>query len=105
MTDLRLIYVTTRDPDQARMLARSLLEQRLIACANILPQMESLYFWQGKIENESEAVLILKTTEELVPKAMAALESLHSYATPCILSLVVDQGSAKYLDWLRAQVC
>lgn len=100
MTDIRLLYVTTKDIDQARTIARALLEGGLVACANILPQMESLYLWQGKIETTQEAVLILKTKTSLVPRAMAAVQSHHTYETPCILSLSIEAGHQLYIDWL-----
>jgi len=103
MTDIRFIYVTTKDADEARRLARTLLNERQIACANILPQMESIYEWQGKVCEDKEAVLILKTTAAHVASAMARIEELHSYEVPCALSYAVEAGSAGYIDWLHAQ--
>lgn len=103
MTDIRFIYVTTKDADEARRLARTLLEERQIACANILPQMEAIYEWQGKVCEEKEAVLILKTTAAKVAAVIARVEELHSYEVPCAVSLGIEEGSAAYLDWLRAQ--
>jgi len=104
MTSVRLLYVTTKDTDEARKIARELIDRRLIACANIFPQMESIYRWKGQIENSSEAVLILKTEERLVTKTIEAVEELHSYEVPCVLSLPVEQGSEGYLNWLTGEV-
>lgn len=103
-TDIRLIYVTTRDVAEARRLARALLEEKLIACANILPQMESIYVWEGAHCEESEVVLILKTTVTKTSRAIARVEELHSYETPCALSLAVENGAENYLQWLGQQV-
>lgn len=103
MTDARFLYVTTKDIEQAREISRSLLEQNLIACANILPQMESIYRWNGKVETAKEAVLILKTEARLVEKATSAVLKLHSYETPCVLELKIESGAQAYLNWLKSE--
>ena len=100
MTDVRFLYVTAKGADQARELARALLDQRLIACANILPQMESIYRWNGEVQNDREAVLILKTSAPLVARATEAVLKLHSYETPCVLELKIESGAQGYLNWL-----
>jgi len=104
ITDIRLLYVTTKDIDQARAIARALLDQRLIACANIIPQMESIYRWKGVVEYATEAILILKTRVDLVEKTTQAILALHSYETPCVLCLPVDAGAEGYLNWLRGEL-
>ena len=104
MTAIRIVYVTTCDASQARELGRSLIEQGLVACANILPAMESIYRWEGEVRQEAEAVLLLKTEERLVAQVIAAVEKLHSYETPCALSLSVEQGSERYLAWLCSEL-
>jgi periplasmic divalent cation tolerance protein len=104
MTDIRLLYVTTKDVSQAREIARTLLDRRLIACANILPQMESIYRWKGQIESGTESVLILKTEERLVDEVTQAVHELHSYEIPCVLSLNVEAGAGDYIDWLKSEV-
>lgn len=100
MTSIRLIYVTVGSVEKAEQLARTLLERHLIACANILPGMRSIYHWKGEIEAADEAVLLLKTTEANVAEAIEAVEELHEYETPCALELKVESGSAGYLEWL-----
>lgn len=104
MTSLRLLYVTTKDVAEARKIANELIDRRLIACANILPQMESIYRWKGRIENLTEAVLILKTEERLVMQTIEAVKELHSYEVPCVLSLPIEQGFEGYLNWLTGEV-
>lgn len=104
MSELRLLYVTTKTKDEAMLLAKALLQKRLIACANILPQMESIYRWEDSIQTEVECVLILKTLAAKVGETILEIEQLHSYETPCVLEVKVESGSSKYLAWLAAEV-
>lgn len=101
MTNLRLLYVTTKNIEEARWIGHQLVERRLVACANILPKMESIYRWNGGIQRDEECVLILKTQESRVQEATKAIVELHSYEVPCVVSLPIDAGSGPYLDWLR----
>jgi len=100
-----LVLVTAPDLKTARRLARAALSAKLIACANLVPKLESHYRWQGKIESSTEVLLILKTTSA----RLAALEQLvlarHPYDTPELLALPVSSGSRKYLDWLATSCC
>ena len=88
-----LIYITTASQAEAKEIARSLLQSRLIASANIIPGVASLYHWQGKIEEVAECVLVAKTREELAGAAVQQVEQLHSYECPGILVLPVTSGS------------
>ena len=98
---VKLIYITTPDAETAEVLGRSLLEKHLAACINILPQMNSLYWWQEKIESSREAVLIAKTDSTRVSALIHEVESQHPYDVPCALTLNVESGSEAYLNWLR----
>ena len=97
-----VVLVTAPDLKTARALARAALQARLIACANLVPKIESHYWWRGKIESGAEVLLVLKTTR----RKLAALEKLilskHPYETPEFLVLPLIAGSKKYLDWLAA---
>jgi periplasmic divalent cation tolerance protein len=97
-----LVLVTTPDIETARRLATLALDAGLIACANIIPTIESHYRWEGGIEKSAETLMLLKTTKS----AMDALEKLiaahHPYTTPEIISLPIISGSPSYLDWLAA---
>jgi len=99
-----LILVTAPNMATARKLARAALQARLIACANLVPSVESHYVWQGKIERSQEILLLLKTTAE----CLAALEKLilanHPYETPEFVALSIDRGNRRYLDWLKETV-
>ncbi len=101
MTGVTLLYITASGPEEAERLGRTLVEERLAACANIIPGMRSIYWWQGTLETAAETVLILKTREELVAAATGRVKALHSYSCPCVLSLPVAAGNPAYLQWLR----
>jgi periplasmic divalent cation tolerance protein len=102
--DIRFIYVTTPTLKVATELAKELLGQRLIACANIIPGMTSLYFWEGSLEQSSETVLILKTTAAAVEPCMMALKQGHPSVTPCIATFQVDQITPDFASWVAGQV-
>lgn len=103
MTDFRLLYMTAGDEAEARRIGRALVEERLVACVNILPGMQSIYRWEGQVEEASEVVLIAKTREERVEAVKARIQALHSYDCPCLLSLSVEDGLPAYLKWLREE--
>jgi periplasmic divalent cation tolerance protein len=101
-TKFSVVLVTAPDLKTARALAKTALKARLIACANLIPKIESHYRWQGKIESGAEVLLVLKTTKS----KLAALEKLilarHPYDTPEFIVLPLSAGNEKYLDWLAA---
>lgn len=96
----RIVLVTAPDLKTARRLAQGALEKRLIACANLIPKIESHYVWQGRIENSAEVLLILKTTRERLAELEAWISQAHPYDTPEFLALSPEAGSGKYLRWL-----
>lgn len=104
MSDYRLIYTTWPDAGSAEAAARAVVESGLAACANILPGAVSVFRWEGAIQRETEAVMILKTTIDNAAALTAALAERHPYDTPAIVALDVDaeMSSQKYLDWIGA---
>ncbi len=96
----RFIYVTAANPEQAKAIGEALVAERLAACANILAPMASIYRWQGKIQHDTEAVLIAKTRADLVEQVIARVRALHTYTVPCIVSLAIDAGNPDFLDWI-----
>jgi periplasmic divalent cation tolerance protein len=100
MTSAIFIYVTTENLEQARRIGELLVNERLIACANILPQMHSIYRWQGQVQKADECVLILKTAATNWTRVEQRVCELHSYECPCILALPIELGSAEYLKWI-----
>ncbi len=97
----RLVYVTAPSEEEAQALARLAVERRLAACANILPGMRSLYWWQGRMDTAEEVVLILKTTEALEEVLIQALTDAHSYDCPCVVSLAIESGNPAFLQWIE----
>lgn len=100
MEDFVFVYITTGSVEEARTIGRRLVEARLAACANILPGMEAIYRWQGKIESAAEAVLVVKTRAVLVDQLAAQVRELHSYECPCVVALPIVAGNPAYLRWL-----
>lgn len=96
-------YITCKDAHQAKHIGKTLVTQRLAACANILPQMTSFYHWQGELQEDQEAVLICKTSAEQLDALTEAVKALHSYELPCVIALPVQHGNAAYLHWILAE--
>jgi periplasmic divalent cation tolerance protein len=99
-----VVLVTAPDIKTARALGRAALEARLIACANLLPQLESHYWWQGKIETGKEVLLILKTTVARLPALQRLIVAKHPYDTPEFIVLPITSGNKRYLDWIAQSV-
>jgi periplasmic divalent cation tolerance protein len=97
-----LVLVTAPDLKTARILAKAALKARLAACANLVPQIESHYWWQGKIESGREILIIFKTRKSKLEALEKLIVARHPYDTPEFLVLTLDQGSRKYLKWLAA---
>lgn len=99
-----LIYITTEDKEQARTIGKALVETKLAACVNIIENMNSMYMWQGKLQDDKEVILIAKTTETRVPELVAKVKALHNYDCPCILSIPVAGGNESFLEWIANEV-
>jgi len=96
------ILVTSKDKKEAVKIAQALLESKLIACANIINGVQSLFRWQGKIDSSKEVLLVLKTKKILFKKVQAKVKTLHSYQTPEIIALPIVNGSEDYLNWISS---
>jgi periplasmic divalent cation tolerance protein len=96
-----IVFVTASNREEATKIVRTLLEERLIACGNIVDSVCSLFWWQGEIEEEKEALVIMKSHEKLFKKLSERVTELHSYDVPEILALPIVDGSPSYLDWLK----
>jgi len=104
MTDKRIVLSTAGSEEEARKIARHLVERKLAACVNIVPQIESIYRWQGKVEEARECLLLIKTTAERFPEVRDALHELHSYDLPECVAITVEDGSSGYLNWIGESV-
>ncbi len=95
-----MVYVTAASKDEALRIGRTLVTERLAACANILPGIHSIYRWREAIEEADETVLILKTRKALADRVVARVAALHSYEVPCVVVYDVASGLASYLEWI-----
>jgi periplasmic divalent cation tolerance protein len=97
------IYMTFPDQETAAAVAKTLLDERLIACANLFPAGRSLYRWQTEFHDEPEVVAIAKTSAGRLDSLVARVRELHPYNTPCVVALAVAGGDDRYLDWVRRE--
>ena len=98
-----LIYMTAGSQDEATRIGKTLVEERLVACVNLIPGMRSLYWWDGAIQEGSEVVVIAKTRTERVSAVVDRVKSIHSYDCPCVLALPIESGNPGFLDWIRRE--
>lgn len=102
-TDAIVVLTTVSSDEEGVKLVKALLERRLIACGTLLPGARSIYRWQGKIADERETVLLLKTRSARVQALQDAFAELHPYKVPELLALSVDSGLEKYVDWINGE--
>jgi len=100
MTDKIVLFTTVSSPEEADRLARALVDRRLAACVNILPQARSVYRWQGAVEESNELLLLIKSRRSLFEALREAVRALHPYDIPELIALPVVDGYAPYLDWI-----
>jgi periplasmic divalent cation tolerance protein len=105
MTDKIVVLVTCGNKEEAGKLALSLLERKLVACVNLIPAIQSWYWWEGKINQNEEALLIMKTVQANFVALEKAIRPLHSYAVPEIVALPITAGFEGYLRWVENAVC
>jgi len=104
MTDKIILLSTCETGGEAERLARHLVESRLAACVNIIPQAGSVYRWKGEVQHSQESLLVIKTSRALFDEVRAALETAHSYELPEVLAIPVVAGSPNYLAWLSGEL-
>ena len=100
---VRVVLVTHPDTVAVQALARTLVEEKLVACVNIVPGLTSIYRWQGTVHEDAEVQLLIKTTEHRIGQLKHRIPELHPHDTPEILILPTDGGSRKYLEWVVAE--
>ena len=98
-----LVYVTAKDMRQAMRIGRTVVQEQLAACANILGPIQSIYSWNGVLQKDREVVLLLKTRRIRVKKLAVRIKELHSYEIPCVVALDIVDGDASFLDWIQQQ--
>lgn len=100
-TEEIIIFITAPGEDEAVRIARSLVDSRLAACVNIIKDIRSIYTWQGKVEDDSEVLMIVKTVQSLFTPLSAKVKEIHSYDVPEIIALPISDGSEDYLEWIK----
>jgi len=104
MTNLILIYVTCVNKKEAKLITRNLIEHKLIACANIIDNIESIYSYNREICNDNETLLLLKIKYNLFNKTKDVILRLHSYDTPCVIMLDIKNANSDFADWIASSV-
>ena len=99
-----IVFITAKNILEAKKISRKLLEVKLVACCNIVKGVQSFFWWQGKVDNTKETLLILKTKKNCFKKIIRLVKSLHSYETPEIIALPIIDGDKDYLKWLDASL-
>ena len=103
-SEVRIALTTAGSMDESQELANALVERRVAACVNLIPNLTSIYRWQGAVEETSEVLLLIKTTAEQLSEVESTLRELHSYEVPEFVALGVESGSQPYVDWLLSSV-
>jgi periplasmic divalent cation tolerance protein len=96
-----IIFITASSEQEARNIAATLVEKKLVACVNIIPKIHSIYWWEGKVCQEDEVMLISKSTHALFPRIRDCIKSLHSYQVPEIISFPISDGLPEYIKWIE----
>ena len=104
MTGLTLLYVTCANHQEARRIAGVLVEEKLVACANIMPPHTAVYRWQEEVRDEPEVAMVLKTRAELTARVAERIKGLHSYSVPCVVALPIQGGNPDFLTWIGKEV-
>jgi periplasmic divalent cation tolerance protein len=99
-----VIFITTASADEAHSIADLLLNQRKVACVNIIPEVDSLFWWQGKLDSAQESLLIIKTKASLLSEIVRSVREIHSYDVPEIIALPIVGGNRDYLEWIGREV-
>jgi periplasmic divalent cation tolerance protein len=97
------LYLTAATQAEAERISRTIVEERLAACANVLGPIRSFYWWQGKVQDEPEVAFLLKTRAELVERVVARVKELHSYSVPCVVQWPIEAGNPDYLAWVEKE--
>ena len=99
-----VVFITAPDEEEAVRIARTIVEERLAGCVNIVKGIRSIYSWEGKVEDEHEVLMVVKTRRDLFTVLEKRVKELHSYSVPEIILLPIMEGSPEYLEWLKHQL-
>jgi periplasmic divalent cation tolerance protein len=99
--DTIVVFITASNEEEGVIIAKTLVQERLAGCVNIIKEIRSIYMWEGKVEDEKEVLMVAKTQKSLFEQFSKRVKELHSYTVPEIIALQVVEGSADYLRWLK----
>ncbi len=103
-TQCRVVLITASNAKEADKLSRELVRMKLAVCVNCVPAIHSRYWWKGKIEESSEALLIVKTKQKMIKKLIAKIKTIHSYSVPEVIALPILEGNPDYLRWIKESI-
>ena len=104
MSDKLIVLSTASSSEEARKIASALVERKHAACVNIVPSVESIYWWEGKVDKAQELLLVIKTTSGALDRVQATIQELHSYSVPECIAIEIKHGSEGYLSWIGESV-
>jgi len=96
-----MVYITAGNREEAEKVGKALIEAKLAACVNIIDNMQSMFWWKGQVEKDSETVLLVKTRVGLVGRLNDKVAAVHSYDTPCVVAVPIIDGNPEFLQWIR----
>ncbi len=99
-----VVFITAKDDQEAKQIGQKLVEDKLIACANIVKGIQSIFWWQNKVDQSEETLLILKTKKSFFPKIVKVVKNFHSYSVPEIIALPIVGGNPDYLKWINESI-
>ena len=101
---IRIVYITCKNEKEALKIGKVLIKERLAACVNVIPRIKSIYRWEGRIVEDSESILLVKTVYSKVKKLIEKVKELHSYEVPCIEVIDINDGNKEYFKWIESEV-
>jgi periplasmic divalent cation tolerance protein len=99
-----VVFITTRDAEEAEKISKALVKRRQAACVNIVPEVNSRFWWKDKLDSSKECLLVVKTRDSLLPDIIKSVKKIHSYSIPEIIALPIVGGNPDYLDWIDSEV-
>ncbi len=103
MSEFQMVYIVCSAESEAILIAENLVKERLVACANIFPSIQSFYWWEGKVQKGKEVALFLKSKSNHFEAIQKRVKELHSYEVPCIVALPIQNGEKNYLSWIEKE--
>ena len=98
-----VLYVTAASNDEAVRIGRIVVDEKLAACANVIPAITSIFRWNGALQEETESVVLIKTRNDLVERATQRIKDIHGYECPCVVALPITGGNSEFLDWIDSE--